>query len=258
VSGRIPTRTVIWAAGVAASPLGKSLGVPLDRAGRVIVNPDLSVPGTPDVFVIGDLASILKSDGKPVPGLAPAAMQEGRHAARNVMHAIRGESSEPFGYIDKGTLATIGRGAAVAEVGRLRLSGFVAWIAWLFIHIFYLIGFRNRFMVLAGWAWVYLRNESGARLITGDIEPLLERGESGNDKHRMSRPNGTLEEPIDRGGVAIQVMGNAAHGDHFRFEFIGEDGGEFLRALFISAPFAALPDRPRPCWTMPCRPWPES
>jgi NADH dehydrogenase len=101
------------------------------------------------------------------------------------MHAIRGEPSEPFGYIDKGTLATIGRGAAVAEIGRLRLGGFVAWIAWLFIHIFYLIGFRNRFMVLAGWAWVYLRNESGARLITGDIEPLLERGESGHDKHRM-------------------------------------------------------------------------
>jgi NADH dehydrogenase len=102
-----------------------------------------------------------------------------------VMHAIRGEPSEPFGYIDKGTLATIGRGAAVAEIGRLRLGGFVAWIAWLFIHIFYLIGFRNRFMVMAGWAWVYLRNESGARLITGDIEPLLERGEAGHDKHRM-------------------------------------------------------------------------
>jgi len=124
VGGWIPTRTVIWAAGVAASPLGKSLGVPLDRAGRVIVNPDLSVPGAPDVFVIGDLASILKSDGKPVPGLAPAAMQEGRHAARNVVHAIRGESWEPFVYLDKGTLATIGRGAAVAEIGRLRLGGF--------------------------------------------------------------------------------------------------------------------------------------
>jgi NADH:ubiquinone reductase (H+-translocating) len=183
--GRIPTRTVIWAAGVAASELGKALGVPLDRAGRVIVNPDLSVPGAPEVFVIGDLASILKSDGKPVPGLAPAAMQEGRHAARNVVHAIRGESSEPFVYIDKGTLATIGRGAAVAEVGRLKLDGFVAWIAWLFIHIFYLISFRNRFMVLMQWAWVYLRNESGARLITGDIEPLLERRESGHDKNRM-------------------------------------------------------------------------
>jgi NADH:ubiquinone reductase (H+-translocating) len=185
VGGRIPTRTVIWAAGVAASPLGKSLGVPLDRAGRVIVNPDLSVPGTPEVFVIGDLALILRSDGRPVPGLAPAAMQEGRHAARNVMRAVRGQPLKPFGYIDKGTLATIGRGAAVAEIGRLRLSGSLAWMAWLFIHIFYLIGFRNRFMVLAGWAWVYLRNESGARLITGDVEPLLERGESGHDKQRM-------------------------------------------------------------------------
>jgi NADH dehydrogenase len=184
VGGLIPTRTVIWAAGVAASSLGKSLGVPLDRVGRVIVNPDLSVPGAPEVFVIGDLALILGSDGRPVPGLAPAAMQEGRHAARNVIRAIRGERLKPFGYIDKGTLATIGRGAAVAEIGRLRLSGFLAWMAWLFIHIFYLIGFRNRFMVLAGWAWVYLRNESGARLITGDIEPLLERGEPERRKQR--------------------------------------------------------------------------
>ena len=185
VGGLIPTRTVIWAAGVAASSLGKSLGVPLDRVGRVIVNPDLSVPGAPEVFVIGDLALILGSDGRPVPGLAPAAMQEGRHAARNVIRAIRGERLKPFSYIDKGTLATIGRGAAVAEIGRLRLSGFLAWMAWLFIHIFYLIGFRNRFMVLAGWAWVYLRNESGARLITGDIEPLLERGEPERRKQRM-------------------------------------------------------------------------
>jgi NADH:ubiquinone reductase (H+-translocating) len=185
VGGLIPTRTVIWAAGVAASSLGKSLGVPLDRVGRVIVNPDLSVPGAPEVFVIGDLALILGSDGRPVPGLAPAAMQEGRHAARNVIRAIRGERLKPFSYIDKGTLATIGRGAAVAEIGRLRLSGFLAWMAWLFIHIFYLIGFRNRFMVLAGWAWVYLRNESGARLITGDIEPLLERGEPDRRKQRM-------------------------------------------------------------------------
>jgi NADH:ubiquinone reductase (H+-translocating) len=112
-------------------------------------------------------------------------MQEGRHAARNVMRAVRGQPLKPFGYVDKGMLATIGRGAAVAEIGRVRLSGFLAWMAWLFIHIFYLIGFRNRFMVLAGWAWVYLRNESGARLITDDVEPLLERGESGHDKRRM-------------------------------------------------------------------------
>jgi NADH dehydrogenase len=175
-SGRIPSRTVIWAAGVAASPLGKSLGVPLDRAGRVIVNSDLTVPGAPNVYVIGDLAAILREDGRPVPGLAPAAMQEGRHAGRSIVRALRGESPKAFRYSDKGTIATLGRGAAVADIGRLRLGGFVAWIAWLVIHIFYLIGFRNRFLVLAEWGWVYLRNESGARLITGDIEPLLERG----------------------------------------------------------------------------------
>lgn len=181
-SGRIPSRTVIWAAGVAASPLGKSLDVPLDRAGRVIVNSDLTVPGAPNVYVIGDLALILKEDGRPVPGLAPAAMQEGRHAGRNIVRAIRGEPPKAFRYRDKGTLATIGRGAAVAEIGRLRLGGFVAWLAWLVIHIFYLIGFRNRFLVLAEWGWVYLRNESGARLITGDVEPLLERGNPGRPR----------------------------------------------------------------------------
>ena len=214
VGGLIPTRTVIWAAGVAASSLGKSLGVPLDRVGRVIVNADLSVPGAPEVFVIGDLALILGSDGRPVPGLAQAAMQEGRHAARNVIRAIRGERLKPFSYIDKGTLATIGRGAAVAEIGRLRLSGFLAWMAWLFIHIFYLIGFRNRFMVLAGWAWVYLRNESGARLITGDIEPLLERGEPERRKQRMiiilSEASGGPERHQTRVGIS------ASHDDHLK------------------------------------------
>jgi NADH:ubiquinone reductase (H+-translocating) len=184
--GHIPARTVIWAAGVAASPIGKTLGVPLDRAGRVIVNDDLSVPGAPNVFVIGDLASIKQPNGKPVPGLAPAAMQMGRHVARNVVRASRRERTVPFRYMDKGTLATIGRGAAVAEVGKLRLGGFIAWLAWLLIHIFYLIGFRNRMMVLTEWAWIYLRNESGSRLITGDVEPLLERGRRDDeDPHRM-------------------------------------------------------------------------
>ena len=137
--------------------------------------PDLSLPGAKNVFVAGDLASI-QSNGKQVPGLAPAAMQEGRHAARNVMRLVEGKPTEPFVYVDKGVLATIGRGAAVAEVGKLRLSGVVAWLAWLTIHIFYLIGFRNRVFVLADWAWTYLRNERGARLIVGDVEPLLERG----------------------------------------------------------------------------------
>ncbi len=185
---RLDSRTVIWAAGVAASPLGKALGattdVGLDRAGRVIVNQDLSVPGADGVFVIGDLASI-KSDGKPVPGLSPAAMQEGRHAAKNVLRQIRGEPTIPFHYRDKGTLATIGKAAAVADIAGLHLSGLIAWLMWLFVHIFFLIGFRNRFIVIVEWAWMYLRNDRGARLITGDVEPLLERGEKSENRERM-------------------------------------------------------------------------
>jgi len=185
---RLDSRTVIWAAGVAASPLGKALGaareVKLDRAGRVIVNQDLSVPGADDVFVIGDLASI-SSDGKPVPGLSPAAMQEGRHAAKNVVRLIRGDPTIPFRYRDKGTLATIGKAAAVADIAGLHLSGLVAWLMWLFVHIFFLIGFRNRFIVIVEWAWMYMRNDRGARLITGDVEPLLERGEKLENRERM-------------------------------------------------------------------------
>jgi NADH dehydrogenase len=183
---RLDSRTVIWAAGVAASPLGKALGanVKIDRAGRVIVNQDLSVAGADGVFVIGDLASI-SSDGKPVPGLSPAAMQEGRHAAKNVMRLIRGEPTLPFHYRDKGTLATIGKAAAVADIAGLHLSGVVAWLMWLFVHIFFLIGFRNRFIVIVEWAWTYVRNDRGARLITGDVEPLLERGEKPENRDRM-------------------------------------------------------------------------
>lgn len=181
---RTETRTVIWAAGVAASPLGKSLGAELDRAGRVLVNQDLSVKGADGVFVIGDLAA-LESDGKPVPGVSPAALQEGRHAAKNIERIIRGEPTLPFRYWDKGTLATIGRAAAVADLGRMHVSGFVAWMMWLFVHIFFLIGFRNRFMVIVEWAWMYVRNDRGARLITGDVEPLLERGERQENRERM-------------------------------------------------------------------------
>jgi NADH dehydrogenase len=183
---RLESRTAIWAAGVAASPLGKALGadVKLDRAGRVIVNQDLSVPGTDDVFVIGDLASI-SSDGKLVPGLSPAAMQEGRHAAKNVVRLIRGEPTLPFHYRDKGTLATIGKAAAVGDIGKLHVSGLVAWLMWLFVHLFFLIGFRNRFIVIIEWAWTYLRNDRGSRLITGDVEPLLERGAKSEDRERI-------------------------------------------------------------------------
>jgi NADH dehydrogenase len=183
-SDRIDSRTVVWAAGVAASPLGKSLGAECDRAGRVVVKQDLSVPGADGVFVIGDLASV-KSDGKQVPGLSPAAMQEGRHAARNIARIISGAPTLPFRYWDKGTLATIGRAAAVADIGRLRVSGLLAWLMWLFVHIFFLIGFRNRFLVICEWAWTYFRNDRGARLITGDVEPLLERGHKPDDRERM-------------------------------------------------------------------------
>jgi NADH dehydrogenase len=155
---RIEAGTVLWAAGVEASPLGAMLGAELDRAGRVIVEPDLSVPGHPEVFVIGDLASV-----PGVPGVAPAAMQMGRHAGRVIATGQR----RRFRYRNKGSLATIGRARAVADIKGFRFGGFAAWVAWLAIHIFYLIGFRNRFFVLAGWAWHYLTFRRGARIITG-------------------------------------------------------------------------------------------
>ncbi|HVY46881.1 MAG TPA: NAD(P)/FAD-dependent oxidoreductase, partial [Minicystis sp.] len=161
---RIETRCVLWAAGVAASPLAKSLGVPLDRAGRVIVEPDLTVPGHPEIFVIGDLASAKWEGHGLVPGLAGAAVQGGRHAAKNIVRRLAGKPALPFHYVDKGSLATIGRAAAVADFGRIRLSGFIAWMAWLFIHILLLIGFRNRFVVMLEWAFAYVSYERGARL----------------------------------------------------------------------------------------------
>jgi NADH dehydrogenase len=163
---RIKTRTVLWAAGVAASPLAKSLGVPLDRAGRVAVTPELTLPGHPEIFVIGDLSTLMQ-DGKPLPGVAPTAMQEGRHTAENLRRAVRGEPLLPFRYHDKGNLAVIGRGAGVAAFPKSNWSGRIAWWAWLLVHIFYLIGFRNRVLVLLEWAWAYLTWQRGARLITG-------------------------------------------------------------------------------------------
>ncbi|MCI0678438.1 MAG: NAD(P)/FAD-dependent oxidoreductase [Actinobacteria bacterium] len=165
---RIETRTVLWAAGVEASPLGSHLGVKTDRSGRVMVASDLSLPGRPNVFVVGDLASVPR-----VPGVAPAAMQMGRHVARMVKRDLAGETRRPFRYRDKGSLATIGRARAVADFGRVRFGGFVAWLAWLGVHIFYLIGFRNRAIVLASWAWSYLTFRRGARIITG-VPPLQE------------------------------------------------------------------------------------
>jgi NADH dehydrogenase len=161
---RLGARTVLWAAGVAASPLGRSLGAALDRAGRVKVEADLSVPGQPHVFVAGDLVS-LEQDGAPVPGVAPAAIQMGRHAAANVLRSLRGQAPRPFRYRDKGMLATIGRRAAVGLVRGLKLWGFPAWLAWLLIHIYFLIGFRNRLVVMFEWAWAYVTYQRGARLI---------------------------------------------------------------------------------------------
>jgi len=172
---RIPARTVLWAAGVAASPLGRMLGVPLDRAGRVVVEPDLTVPGHPEIHVVGDLARV-EQDGGIVPGVAPAATQMGRHAARNILRAMDWEPSLPFRYVDKGSMATIGRGAAVAQIGPWRLSGFLAWAMWLFVHIFFLIGFRNRLLVMIQWAWSYFSYDRGARLITGRAEGPLTGG----------------------------------------------------------------------------------
>ena len=164
---QIRSRAVLWAAGVAAAPLARSLGAPLDRAGRVLVEPDLSIPGHPEAFVIGDLAAFLHQTGQPLPGLAPVAIQQGRAVADNVWRRLRGEPTRPFHYVDKGSMAAIGRAKAVAVVGRLRLWGFPAWLAWLLVHIMFLIGFRNRFLVLFEWAWAYFTYQRGARLITG-------------------------------------------------------------------------------------------
>ncbi len=167
----IATRTVLWAAGVQASPIARPLGVPLDRAGRVLVSDDLTIPGHPEVFVIGDLAAL----EKPVPGVAPAAIQEGIHAARNIERAMRGAPMRPFHYRNKGSLATIGRAAAVADFGRIHISGFFAWFAWLTVHIYFLIGFRNRVLVILQWAWAYITYQRGARLIT---DPSARRSQS--------------------------------------------------------------------------------
>ena len=163
----IPTHTALWAAGVQASPLGRQLGVPVDRNGRVPVEPDLSIAAHPEVLVIGDLASLRRPNGKMLPGIAPVAIQQGQAAAENIWRSVQGVPRRPFHYFDRGTMATIGRAAAVAEIRALHLSGLPAWIAWLVVHIFFLIGFQNRLLVMVQWAWSYVSYERGARLITG-------------------------------------------------------------------------------------------
>ncbi len=163
----IPANTIVWAAGVQASPLGRSLGVELDRAGRVLINRDLTVPGHPQIFVVGDMAVLTDSRGRPLPGVAQVAMQQGKWAAANIVRAIGGRATRPFRYRDLGNMATIGRNSAVADLRGLRLTGFIAWLAWAVVHILNLIGFRNRVLVALQWFWSYLTLGRGARLITG-------------------------------------------------------------------------------------------
>ncbi len=172
---RIETGNIFWAAGVAASPLGARVRAEVDPAGRVRVAPDGSVPGHPETFVVGDLALQVREDGSPVPGVAQGAIQMGRHAARMIRGDLAGKEREPFRYVDKRDLATIGRAAAVARIAGFHVSGLAAWLVWVGVHIFYLIGFRNRILVMIQWAWAYLTYARGIRLITGDPAVELER-----------------------------------------------------------------------------------
>jgi NADH dehydrogenase len=163
---RLAAGTVLWAAGVAASPLVRTLGAPLDRAGRVLVRPDLSIPGHPEVYVVGDAAAFADANGAMLPGVAQVAMQQAAHAARTILRIRQGESPQPFVYRDLGNLAIIGRGSAIADIGKLHFSGPVAWFVWLFLHIFKLIGFRNRLVVMVQWALAYMTFQRSVRLIT--------------------------------------------------------------------------------------------
>jgi len=195
---RLSAAVTLWCAGVASSPLGKTLGVPLDRAGRVVVEPDLSIPGFRNVFVVGDMASVKKADGTPVPGVAPAAIQMGEFAARMILADIGGAPRQTFRYRDKGSLATIGRNAAIAQIGRVHLSGFTAWLAWLFVHVYFLIGFRNRLFVIWEWAWSYLTFQRGARLITGQSNWIVPPKAPGSVQREINtEPASTAHVQID-------------------------------------------------------------
>ena len=163
---------VVWATGVAASPIGRLLDAETDKAGRVFVEPDLTIPGHKNVFVIGDMASIKQASGEPVPGVSPAAMQMGTATAKNILGDIKGRERKIFTYVDKGTMATIGRSKAIAHLAGLKFKGLIAWLMWLGLHVFFLIGFRNRFAVIFSWFWAYLTRERSARLITGDADEL--------------------------------------------------------------------------------------
>ncbi len=189
---RIPARTVLWSAGVVASPLAAALGVPFDRAGRVKVHSDLTIPGREEVYVAGDLALTIQKDGTPTPGIAPAAIQGGRQVAHNILRTMQGKSRKTFHYRDRGALSTIGRHRAVGYLWRLHVTGTLAWFAWLFIHIFFLIGFKNRFMVLAQWAWYYLTYGHGARVI---VDTPHQWQFVAADAEKMCNPDGELRLP---------------------------------------------------------------
>jgi NADH dehydrogenase len=175
----IAARTVLWAAGVASARFARTLGVPLDRAGRVLVTSNLTVPGHPEVFVIGDSASFVPADGSTLPGVAQVAIQMGRHAARSIRRSLAGKEPEAFHYHNLGNLATIGRAAAIADFGWLRLSGWIAWLAWLLIHLMKLVGFRNRVLVFVQWAWAYFTYQRSVRLIVIPVPPPEDKTGSG-------------------------------------------------------------------------------
>jgi len=199
----VPAEVVLWAAGVAASPLGRALGGPVDRNGRVFVENDLSIPGHREVFVIGDLATMKDEHGKPLPGVAPVAMQQGKWVAHQIEADLAGKARGAFHYFDKGSLATIGRAAAIAKFGKIHISGYFAWLTWLFVHITFLIGFRNRIVVLLQWAWSYLTYQRAAWLITGASRvvsvPSMEYAERAHESSNVpAREDGEETEPASR------------------------------------------------------------
>jgi NADH dehydrogenase len=177
---RLRAGTVVWAAGVKASPVGQTIGAPIDRQGRVVVEPDLSVSGHPNIFVAGDLSVFTHQTGAPLPGTAPVAMQQGQHVGRTILRALKGQPRAPFHFVDKGQMATIGRSRAITQLGNIKVSGFLAWLIWLAVHVYYLAGFKNRLLVVMQWAWSYLTFGRGARLIVERADQG--QGATGRDK----------------------------------------------------------------------------
>ncbi len=194
---QIPAHTVLWAAGVRASAMGQILadrvGAPLDRVGRVIVEPDLSIAGQPNIFVIGDLAHFAHQDNKPLPGIAPVAVQEGEYVAKLIKKRLKGETLSSFSYLDAGSLAVIGQNAAIVDLGFIKLTGAIAWLAWVFVHIYYLIEFDNKLIVMLQWGWNYFTRNRGARLITGEENLMQVEQDSNGEYHRPTNPRSPLE-----------------------------------------------------------------